>query len=934
VFELYEASRRGLALKLEPSRPYADYIGWLNKQDQAGVETYWRKALQGFSTPTPIGNASAVSAGRGSRHGDETVHLDLAMSDRLKRFARRRHLTLNTLVQAAWALLLSFYTGEADIVFGATVSGRPPELTGVEKMIGLFINTLPVRVSICPEDLTAHLLERTQSEQAEARQYGTASLASIQMWSEVARGQPLFETLVIFENYPAAEIEITSQTGLSVEEGRGYEQTHYPLCLLAWSAEDIGLRFSYDRLRFEDETIRRLAKHYQNILTAFAADDAGRVSSISLLGNEEREQLLAQWNRTEVEIPAVLAHTSFEKQADTTPHAVALTFENRHLTYEALNQHANQLAHHLRKNGVGPEVRVALHLERSLDLVVSVLAILKAGGAYVPLDPRYPVERLRYMLQDCGAAVLLTQESLSGPLDPGQARVVVIDKDCDRISHESQQNIDAVVSVDNLAYVLYTSGSTGQPKGVQVEHRALANLLGSIQREIQLTRNDLLVAVTTLSFDIATMELLLPLTVGARVRIASREESLDGHLMGSAIIESGATVLQATPATHRILLESEFLQRGLRVLCGGEEMSAELARLLSEQSPETWNLYGPTETTIWATMHRVAMEKGERIPIGKPLANMKAYVLGRTGALLPSEVAGELFLGGTQLARGYLGQPGLTAERFIPDAFGLQPGGRLYRTGDLVKWRNDGELEFLSRIDRQVKIRGFRIELSEIEASLGRHTAVQHSLVIARRDRRDAPQLIAYVVGKTGAEPPPSSELRDFLRRSLPEHMVPLTYVVLQSIPLSPNGKVDYRQLPDPESELQEQRTYVAPRDETEEVLCRIWQEVFQLERIGVDDDFFELGGHSLPAMQIASRIRRKFEIAIPLVELFRAPTISKLRVRIEEYRAAKAPLASVSNEPENMVSDTRDQVMSEVLRGLESLSDEEAQALLGLSTD
>jgi acyl carrier protein len=276
----------------------------------------------------------------------------------------------------------------------------------------------------------------------------------------------------------------------------------------------------------------------------------------------------------------------------------------------------------------------------------------------------------------------------------------------------------------------------------------------------------------------------------------------------------------------------------------------------------------------------------------------------------------------------------LTAERFIPDAFGLQPGGRLYRTGDLVKWRNDGELEFLSRIDRQVKIRGFRIELSEIEASLGRHTAVQHSLVIARRDRRDAPQLIAYVVGKTGAEPPPSSELRDFLRRSLPEHMVPLTYVVLQSIPLSPNGKVDYRQLPDPESELQEQRTYVAPRDETEEVLCRIWQEVFQLERIGVDDDFFELGGHSLPAMQIASRIRRKFEIAIPLVELFRAPTISKLRVRIEEYRAAKAPLASVSNEPENMVSDTRDQVMSEVLRGLESLSDEEAQALLGLSTD
>jgi len=931
VFELYEARCRGLAPQLEPGRPYADYISWINKQDQAAMEAYWRNALKGFSTPTPIGNAPATATE--SHHAEKNFQLSLRESDRLRQFARRRHLTLNTLVQAAWVLLLGIYSGESDVVFGVTISGRPPELLGVEKMIGLFINTLPARARIFPHEPVLELLQRTQREQAESRQYGSASLASIQMWSEVERGQPLFESLVLFENYPVAEPETTSQTELKVEEVKGYEHTHYPLCLLGWSAEGIGLRFSYDSLRFDDGAICRMAAHYRNILNAFAADDGCRVLSISALGDEEREQLLVQWNQTAAEIPAVCAHRLFEEQADRTPQAVAASYEHQQLTYKGLNRRANQLAHYLRKSGVSPDVRVGLHLNRSLDMLVAVLGVLKAGGAYVPLDPQFPVERLSYMLQDSGAAVLLTQANLPHPLNPGEAGTLHIDSDWERISQESQENIDTVTVPDNLAYVLYTSGSTGKPKGVQVEHGALAHVLRSLQREFQLVSGDVLVAVTTLSFDIATLELLLPLTTGAQVRIATREDMLDGHRLESVIRDSAATVVQATPATWWMLLETGWRQSGMRVLCGGEEMPAELARLLKERGAETWNLYGPTETTIWSTMHHVGAAEGDRIPIGKPLANTRVYVLSRTGELLPSGVAGELFLGGAQLARGYLGQPALTAERFIPDRFGPRPGGRLYRTGDLVKWREDGTLEFLTRVDRQVKIRGFRIELGEIEAALDSHAALQRNIVAARQDRTGARRLVAYVVGKSGVEIPASSELRDFLRQSLPEYMVPATYVVLECVPLGPNGKVDYKQLPDSEADLQEQRTYIAPHDETEEILCRIWSEVLKQERVGVQDNFFELGGHSLLAMQIASRIRSALEIVVPLVELFRAPTVRELRSRIEQYKTNKAPLTAVPARPDGAAPSPRDRVMGEVLTGLESLSEQEVQALLGAAS-
>lgn len=928
LFELYEASCRGTAPRVEKSRPYSEYIAWVNRQDQGAMEAYWRTALKGFYNPTPIGN-SPTSAGQPD-HVDEILLLSESESDGLRQFARRQRLTLNTLVQAAWALLLSIYSGEPDVVFGATVSGRPPELPGVENMIGLFINTLPVRVVISSDELIVEWLKRIQREQAEARQYGSAPLASIQMWSEVQRGQPLFETLVLFENYPTTELATTTQSALTLEEVKGYEHTHYPLCLLAWSAGPVGLRFNYDRLRFDEAFIRRMAGHYRNILIALTACEEDRISSISIIGEEERNRLLVEWNRTEAEFPAICAHTLFEDQAQRTPHGVAVQYESGQLTYEALNRRANQLGNHLRKCGVGPDVLVALHLHRSLDMLVAVLGILKAGGAYLPLDPQFPVERLRYMLEDSGAAILLTQTSLLESISAGDARVLCMDGDWEQISREPADNVNAAVSPGNLAYVLYTSGSTGRPKGVQLEHLGLSNLLCSMQKKFQITSNDILVAVTTLSFDIATVELLLPLTTGAQVRIASRDEAVDGHLLEKLLTEAGATIVQATPATWWMLLEAGWQQAGTRVWCGGEEMSAELARQLRERSRETWNMYGPTETTIWSTMHRVSAEDGDRIPIGKPVANTTAYILSRTGELLPEAVPGELYFGGPQVARGYLGHPELTAERFVPDPFGMFPGGRLYRTGDLARWRPDGCLEFLGRVDRQVKIRGFRIELGEVEAALDSHADVQRSIVVARADATGHKRLVAYLLGQSEADIPTSSELRTFLKQRLPDYMVPATYVRLDHIPLTPNGKVDHKQLPDPETESREQKTYTAPRDQTEEILCEIWGEVLKQERVGVHDDFFELGGHSLLAMQIASRVRSAFQIAVPLVELFRAPTVAELTCRIEEYRSRNLQPDTHSDGSEGGAPGPRERAMSEVLTGLESLSDEEVQALLG----
>ncbi len=581
-------------------------------------------------------------------------------------------------------------------------------------------------------------------------------------------------------------------------------------------------------------------------------------------------------------------HRLFEAQAGARPDAPAVAFDGSATGFGDLNARGNRLARRLRAIGVGPGSLVGLCAERSVEMIVGLLGVLKAGGAYVPLDPHYPEGRLAFMLEDARAPVLLTSKTLAGTIPSGGAAVVAIDEDEGEIATPGG-NLDGVTHPDALAYVIYTSGSTGRPKGVAVTHGALGNFLGSLGQTLGFTRDDALLAVTTLSFDIAALELFLPLTSGGRIELAGREEAGDGVALARRIEAAGVSFLQATPATWRLLLEAGWPgSPALTMLCGGEALPRPLADRLLPKGRALWNLYGPTETTIWSTLGRVEAAEGP-VPIGRAIANTQLYVLDPRGRPVPVGVAGELHIGGSGLARGYLGRPALTAERFVPDPFGPRPGRRLYRTGDLARWLGDGTLECLGRVDHQVKIRGFRVELGEVEAALLRHPGVLEAVAVAREDASGEQALVGYVVHRTGeAAAPTPAEIRRSLLGSLPDYMVPTHLVTLDRLPLTPNGKVDRNALPEPEaSRATLGGAYVPPRSAIEEAVAAAFGDVLGLDRVGARDDFFELGGHSLMAAQLLARLRDAFGAEVPLKDLFDNPTVAGLAHRFEDILRA-----------------------------------------------
>lgn len=587
--------------------------------------------------------------------------------------------------------------------------------------------------------------------------------------------------------------------------------------------------------------------------------------------------------RASTSSPETPVHRLFEAQAAQTPRAIALGQDARRLTYQDLNERSNQVARHLRTLGVGPDVLVGVCLERAPEMLIGLLGVLKAGGAYVPLDPSYPQSRLALMLDDARVPVLLTEQELVDGLPPSLAKLVCIDSDRKEIDAHSTENLTGGASAAHLAYVIYTSGSTGKPKGVQIPHGALTNFLRSMRRILGMTRDDALLAVTTLSFDIAGLELFLPLIIGARVELVGRDVAIDGARLAAKLVETAATVLQATPATWRLLLDGGWSgDPNLTMICGGEALPRPLADRLLHKGKVLWNLYGPTETTIWSSAARVEAGSGS-VSIGRPIDNTQMYVLDARLRPAPVGVTGELYIGGDGLARGYLGRPALTAERFVPDPFSKRPGDRLYRTGDLARWSPDGSLECLGRIDHQVKVRGFRIELGEIEAALVRHPGVAAAAVTTREDAAGEQALVGYVVTRPEIEAGPG-ELRRWLRESLPEHMVPAAFMTLDALPLTPNGKIDRRALPDPD-EVQHGSgdQYVPPRGPVEEALVRIWVELLGRDRVGVLDDFFDLGGHSLFATQLLARVRDTFAVEPTLREFLDRATVAGLSRLIEQ---------------------------------------------------
>jgi amino acid adenylation domain-containing protein len=616
----------------------------------------------------------------------------------------------------------------------------------------------------------------------------------------------------------------------------------------------------------------------------------------------EQKRALASRLLQQREAAQAAVHRLFESQVERTPEAIAISFGDVTLTYHELNQRANRLGHRLRRLGVGAEKLVGLCANRSPEMLVGLLGILKAGGAYVPLDPSFPEARLSFMLDDARVPVLVTEQALRERLPVDGPQLVCLDADWEGIEDESPENLKGGAVAQSLAYVIYTSGSTGRPKGVMIPHSALVNLLRSMQRILGFTSQDVLLAVTTLSFDIAGLELYVPLIAGGRVDLVSRDEAADGLRLAERLAHGGITYLQATPATWRLLLEAGWPgSPELTMLCGGETLPRALADRLIDKGKTLWNLYGPTETTIWSSVARVEPSEGS-VPIGRPIAETQMYVLDSRLRPVPVGVTGELYIGGAGVARGYWNRPGLTSERFLPDVISKTPDARLYRTGDLARWRSDGSLECLGRVDHQVKIRGYRVELGEIESAIARHPAVSEAVVTVKPDSSGELALIAYTVARPGLDGSPA-EVRRFLMESLPDYMIPAAFLTLDSLPLTPNGKIDRSALPDPNGARDSSAAlYVPPRSPVEEAVASVWAELLGLERVGAHDNFFELGGHSLFATQVLARIRDTFSIDAPLRDFLDEPTVAGLsRVIEKELRAGSGsqlpPISAVASD-------------------------------------
>ncbi|MGS0897640.1 amino acid adenylation domain-containing protein, partial [Burkholderia stagnalis] len=817
--------------------------------------------------------------------GEHVLTLSEASTAQLTAFARACRVTVNTLVQGAWTLILQRHTGQKAVVFGATVAGRPGDLAGAEQLLGLFINTVPVVTSARGDQRVGEWLQALQAQGVASQEHAHTPLYEIQRWSG-AGPEGLFDTLVVFENYPVDEaLKETTPGGLSFGELGFREETNYPLTLGVTLTDRLEVATSYARARIDGERVARLAAQLERVLTAFVELGASaHLGDVSLLDDVERNALLAAGENQTKHASDGPVHALIHAQSTSTPDAMAIVYDETSLTYRELDEQANRVAHRLITLGVGPETRVGIAIERSVDMAVGVLATLKAGGAYVPLDPEYPQDRLSYMIEDSGITLLLTQSHIRERL-PVPADMNVLDLDTLDVSNEPASAPDVKVNGDNLAYVIYTSGSTGKPKGVGLPHRAFARHVQVSVELFGIGAEDRVLQFSTLNFDGFVEQLFPPLTVGARVVL--RGPTLwDSVTFREQVVRHGITVADVTTAYWQLLVQDlengsiADLGRLRRLHAGGEAMSPQTLHVWQHTSAagvELANTYGPTEATVTASAYECEASSGggerlQTVPIGRALGGRKLYLLDETQSLVPRGAIGELCIGGALLARGYLNRPGQTAERFVPDPFG-EAGARLYRTGDLARWNAGGELEYVGRIDHQVKVRGFRIELGEIDAQLLAQPDVREAITIAQ-SRADGVRLVAYVSGQAEGRLD-GQALRVALAQALPDYMVPSMIVVLDALPLNPNGKVDRHALP--EAEVESSSAYEAPRGETEQTLAEIWRDVLGVERIGRHDNFFELGGHSLLLMQVASRLTQRAGIAAPLAVLFANATIARL---------------------------------------------------------
>lgn len=910
---------RQLAARLN-GEPFADagslryraYVAWLEQQDWAESATYWREQLRGFASPTPLGldrPQPALTEGQPPYNTLEKL-LSPALTAALRLAAEQHGLTLNTFVQAAWAILLHRYSGEKDIVFGIIRTGRRSAMDGqaAQEMIGLLINTLPLRTQISPQDTTLQLLQTLRANALALR--GTIHehipLTEIQKNTSLPSGARLFESILAFESEDYREAIPARHPLLNTWGFKLYEQVGYPLVLAAYAGAQLRLNLEYSREHFDDPTARRILAHLETALESMVADLSTPLWRLSILDEVERRQLLVDWNNSQVASPGKCVQTLIEAQAREKPEQVALVFEESQLTYAALNQRANQLAHYLRKSGIQPGAHVAVCTERGLEMIVYLLAVLKAGGVYIPLDPEYPVERLAFMLEDAEVGWLLTQPALRQRIPSKVAHIILPGELADALSSQETDNPPAP-PITQPAYILYTSGSTGKPKGVVISHDSLATHIESVWRIYQMTPQDRMLQFASISFDTAMEQIFDTLVCGATLVLRSGNVWSIGEFRQN-MLRHRLSIIELPPLyLYELLLDwaqhpSDYAGNALRIIfVSGEKTSPQTVRLwqqLGQKHITLLNSYGPTEATIGTTLFDLTTyampDATQNIPIGRPLPGRTTYILDEYLQPVPIGAAGELHIGGAGLALGYYKRPALTTEKFIANPFGA---GRLYKTGDLASYLPDGNIEFLGRVDHQVKIRGFRIELGEIEAALEEHPGVRQA-VAAAREINGQPQLAAYVTTANGGRDESRVlELRSFLQQKLPAYMIPSAWMLLEQFPLSPNGKIDRRALPEPSLTRLGGETFAPPQTETEEKLAGLWSEILNIQQIGRQDHFFHLGGHSLLATRLFARLRETFGIELPLRLVFEAPVLADLAQHIENALWASVPLTETDAE-------------------------------------
>jgi amino acid adenylation domain-containing protein len=925
---LYRAHTEGAEPALAPLPvQYADFAAWQREWLAGGALesqlAYWKRELAGQAPALELPTDRPRPAVQTYNGATEAFELSRELSDDLKALGRGEGATLFMVLLAAFQTLLYRYTGQDDITVGTPVANRNRAET--EGLIGFFVNTLALRARFDGAESFGELLRRVRETTLGAYVHQDVPFEKLVEELQPERDpsrSPLFQVMLALQNAPREELDAP---GLKMSRLAGDNRTaKFDLTLeVDDAAPELCCLFEYNTDLFDADTIRRMIGHFRTLLRGIVADPGLRLADLPLLADEERHQLVVAFNDTATDYPRdKTVHQLFEAQAALTPDSTALVFGEESLTYAELNARANRLAHRLLSLGVEPDTLVGLCVERSIEMVVGLLAVLKAGGAYLPLDPALPRERLAFMLEDTRACLLLCDGRSALLFEAWRGEIVLLDGDAASVARRGEDGASAdaptrdsenprvPVTPEHLAYVIYTSGSTGTPKGVAISHRAICNHMRWMQGEFGFGESDRVLQKTPLSFDASVWEFYAPLLSGGQLVLARPGGHRDPAYLSELMASAGVTVAQMVPSLWRALVAEPGLSncRALRLaFSGGEALAAALAELIKGATgAAVYNLYGPTEVTIDATCGEWAGGVGEWVTIGRPVANTRAYVLGAGMSLAPAGVKGELYLGGAQVARGYLNRPGLTAERFVPDPLSGEPGARLYKTGDVVKYLPDGRLEYLGRADHQVKVRGFRIEPGEIEAALEAHAGVREARVLAREDVRDDKKLVAYVSAAEGGAAVANlrsnlvRDLRGHLKGRLPEYMVPSSFVVLDELPLTANGKVDRRALLAYDAgEAEEARgEYVAPRTPTEELLAGIWSEVLGVERVGARDNFFERGGHSLLTTQVASRVRDRLGVALPLRTVFEAPTVAELAARIEaaarEESAPASPIITV----------------------------------------